>query len=155
MAPASRPHNHRTSCFQPGPGLLTSLLLKRLQQSRACAWSGSAPPGATGLSKVCKGQGRQAGREAVTVEVSLGFIHCSVYLSTRSTFPRIKNVFGTSGWLGQLGVCLDTGSGHDPEVVGPSPESGCLPTAQSLLGILCLPVSLPLPFTLFLKMSKH
>ena len=42
-------------------------------------------------------------------------------------------------------LTLDFGSGHDLKGMGLSPVSGSVLIAQSLLGILSLPLSLPLP----------
>ena len=50
---------------------------------------------------------------------------------------------------------LDFSSGHDLTVrlMGWSPASGCVLTAQNLLGILSLPLSAPLPLALSLSLS--
>ena len=42
-------------------------------------------------------------------------------------------------------LTLDIGSGHDPRIMGLSPAWGSALTVQDLLGILSLPLTLPLP----------
>ena len=52
-----------------------------------------------------------------------------------------------SAWVAQSikHTTLDFGSGHDLMILRSSPTSGSLLTAWRLLGILILPLSLPLP----------
>ena len=49
---------------------------------------------------------------------------------------------------------LGFGSGHQLTIRGPSPASGSVLTARSLLGILSLPLPLTLPRSRFLSLSK-
>ena len=49
---------------------------------------------------------------------------------------------GAPGELSQLSIRLDFGSGHDMRVLTLSPKGDSTVTAQSLLGILSLPLSL-------------
>ena len=52
---------------------------------------------------------------------------------------------GVPGWLSRLNVCLlISAQVVISRFVGSSPASGSVPTARSLLWILCLPLSLPL-----------
>ena len=49
-------------------------------------------------------------------------------------------------------LTLDFGSGHEFKFMRSNPESGSVLTVQSLLGILCLPLSLSVPPSL--KINK-
>ena len=54
-------------------------------------------------------------------------------------------------WVAQLVKCLTLAQVMISQFVSSSPLSGSLLSAQSLLCILCPPLSLPLPHTLALK----
>ena len=64
-------------------------------------------------------------------------------------FPegRIRNVYPLGAGVAQSVKRLSLAQVMISRFVSSSPTSGCVPTAQSLepLGILCLPLSLPLP----------
>ena len=50
---------------------------------------------------------------------------------------------------------LDFHSGHDPGVVGSSPELGSEPSVEPAWDSLSLPLSAPPLLALFLKINKH
>ena len=60
-----------------------------------------------------------------------------------------KVQFSGGTWVAQSvkHPTLDFSSGHDLMVVRSSPASGSALTTQSLLGVVSLPISLPLPQT--------
>ena len=65
---------------------------------------------------------------------------------TGMIFSTVTCYLRGSWWLSRLSIrTLAFCSGHDPRVMGSSPGSGPVPTAQSLLGILSLSLSLSLP----------
>ena len=71
----------------------------------------------------------------------------------REALAKEINV-GAPGWLSWLSFgLLISGSGHDPTVHGSSPTSGSALTARSQLGLLSLPLSLPL--SCYLSLSQN
>ena len=85
-------------------------------------------------------------------------IYISSSLKEEHSYLSSLNMMEVGGtWVAQSVKCLtlDCGSGHDLTVGKFSPMAGSVLTVRSLLGILSLPPSLPLPCLHSLSVSQN